>query len=63
MMHVFTSMQTLRAMLEADMKIALENIDQIKAAHLSQSEFYAELEKSKESVWNWWQQLRCANRL
>ena len=42
------SMQTLYASLEVELKTAQENLDEIKAAQLTESEFYAQLEDDKE---------------
>ena len=41
-------MQTLYASLEVELKTAQENLDEIKAAQLTESEFYAQLEDDKE---------------
>ena len=42
------SMQTLYASLEVEIKTAQERLDKIKAAQLTESEFYAQLEDDKE---------------
>ena len=41
-------MQTLYASLEVEVKIVQESLDEIKAAQLTESEFYAHLEDDKE---------------